>query len=441
MAQDFLQGSQHQAVTRLRVEERRLLGEGLAAGGDLGDGGEPGRAQDDQAGRGAVVDLGDGGGEVALVDDPALEVAHPEALAQHRAVQDLDVEHAAVAARLGGQGGRVAGDQQPAPAVRVQAEGDRLAGQPAQLLLGLGRGGDRAGVEVALQAGQDGGAVDVGQQPVDGQDGRAVQVGVDQEHQQLVPRPRPAAVGRPHGVPVGERGPVAVVAVGDQHPLAGHALAPGRDPLRVGHHPQPVPDPGLVDAVQRRLGRGHVVEHAGWPSGAGVDPEHRGEVGLGRLQQPEPVGHGRGHGPLVGHDRAPGVVEGDAGQHPALDLAGAAKLIGLFVDVETWRRVAAQDALGQPAGQQAGHVPVVAAAVALGLGGVVVVGPGQDQPDDVVGALGLVGVARLGRDDVVGRGGDLGVVADDGGIEAQAPEGGGGYHGAAGLGLSVMAVL
>ena len=86
-------------------------------------------------------------------------------------------------------------------------------------------------------------------------------------------------------------------------------------------------------------------------------------------------------------------------------------------------------------------MPVVGAAVALGLGGVVVLGPGQDQPDDVVGALGLVGVARLGRDDVVGRGGDLGVVADDGGIEAQAAEGGGGYHGAAGLGLSVMAVL
>jgi glycerol 3-phosphatase-2 len=33
------------------------------------------------------------------------------------------------------------------------------------------------------------------------------------------------------------------------------------------------------------------------------------------------------------------------------------------------------------------------------------------------------------------------VVADDGGIEAQAAEGGGGYHGAAGLGLSVMAVF
>jgi hypothetical protein len=33
------------------------------------------------------------------------------------------------------------------------------------------------------------------------------------------------------------------------------------------------------------------------------------------------------------------------------------------------------------------------------------------------------------------------VVADDGGIEAQAAEGGGAYHGAAGLGLSVMAVL
>jgi hypothetical protein len=33
------------------------------------------------------------------------------------------------------------------------------------------------------------------------------------------------------------------------------------------------------------------------------------------------------------------------------------------------------------------------------------------------------------------------VLADDAGIEAQAAEGGGGYHGAAALGLSVMAVL
>jgi hypothetical protein len=79
-----------------------------------------------------------------------------------------------------------------------------------------------------------------------------------------------------------------------------------------------------------------------------------------------------------------------------LDLAGAAKGVGLFIDVETWRRVAAQDTIGQPPGQQTGNVPVVGAAVALGLGGVVVLRPGQDQPDDVVGALGLVGVARLG---------------------------------------------
>src|SRR5829696_8662479 len=436
-----VQGSQHQAVSGLGVEEGGLLGQRLATGGDLGDGGEPGRAQDEQAGRGAAVDGGDGGGEVALVDDPALEVAHPEALAQHRPVQDLDVEHAAVAARLGGQASRVAGHQQPAPPIGVQAEGDRLLREPAQLLLGLGRGGGRAGLEVALQAGQHAGAVDVGEQPVDGQDGRAVQVGVDQEHQQLVPGAGLAATGSPHGVPVGERGPVAVVAVGDQHPLAGHPLAPGRDPLRVGHHPQPVPDPGLVGAVQRRLGRGHVVEHGRRPTGPGVDPEHRGEVGPGRLQQAQPVGHGRGHGPLVGHDPAAGVVQGDAGQHPPLCQAGAAKVIGLFIEIETWRRIAAQHALGHPAGQQLGHVAVVGAAVALGLRGGVVLGPGQNQPDHVVGALGLVGVAGLGRDDVVGRGGDQAVVADDGAVVAQAAEGSGGYHGAAGLGLSVMAVF
>ena len=58
-----------------------------------------------------------------------------------------------------------------------------------------------------------------------------------------------------------------MVAVGDQHALGGHALAPGRDPARVGDRPQPVPDAGLVDAVQRRLAGGHVVEHGGRPAG------------------------------------------------------------------------------------------------------------------------------------------------------------------------------
>src|SRR4029453_3826417 len=113
----------------------------------------------------------------------------------------------------------------------------------------------------------------------------------------------------------------------------------------------------------------------------------------------------------------------------------------LFIDIETCRFIAPEDPVGPPPGQQVGHVAVVAGAVALGRGGVVAARSGQDQPDHVVGAHGLVGVTRLGRDDVVGRRGDLGVVADDVGIEAQAAEGGGGYHGGAGPEFSVMAVF
>src|SRR4029453_8969535 len=49
----------------------------------------------------------------------------------------------------------------------------RVGGQPAQQLLGLGRGAGPPDGEVALQPGQDGLAHPVGQQPVDGGGGRA----------------------------------------------------------------------------------------------------------------------------------------------------------------------------------------------------------------------------------------------------------------------------
>jgi hypothetical protein len=224
-----------------------------------------------------------------------------------------------------------------------------------------------------------------------------------------------------------------VVAVGDQDPLVGQEPAPGGDPLPVADRPEAVTDPGLVDRVDHRGRPGHALEDRRRPARPCVDAEHRGEVHRGRLQQPQPVGHRRRHGPLVRKDPAGTVVEGHAGQHTPLHPPLAAEEIGLLVDIETWRRVEPEGALGPPGGQQLGHPPVVTRVAGLVAR--------QHQPHHVVGARGLVGVTRLGRDDVVGRGGHQAGVADDGGIETEALEGGDGYHGAAWVGWEVMGRL
>src|SRR6266508_4026347 len=127
--------------------------------------------------------------------------------------------------------------------------------------------------------------------------------------------------------------------------------------------------------------------------------------------------------------RSCGSTQVDVSSRVTLAVEG----IGLLIDIETWGCVEPQRALGPPPCEQLGGGPVAVLAVRAG--------PGEDQPNHVVGAHGLVGRARRRGDDVVGRGGDQARVADDGGIETEASEGGGGYHGAAGVRCSVMARL
>src|SRR6266508_2457213 len=231
--------------------------------------------------------------------------------------------------------------------------------------------------------------------------------------------PEPGAPGAAEG----EGCAVPVVPVGDQYLLVGEQLAPARDRGRVADWPEAVPQPGLVDRVDGGRGLGDVLDRGGGTPSARVQAVDGGEIGAGRLQQAEPVGDRRDHGALVRQDDLTGVVEGHVGHDAPLDPPLAPDRVRLFVQIERRDRVEQQRALVPPRFEQLGGRLVAA--------GVVPAVAGQDQPHDVVRVHGLVGVARRGRDHVVGRDDHRARVADDRGIEAQPPEGTGGYHGAA----------
>ena len=157
-------------------------------------------------------------------------------------------------------------------------------------------------------------------------------------------------------------------------------------------------DPVVVVGVGHRLVVGR-VEGGRHPGRHGEAPDGR-EVGPGGAQQVEPVALGLGQGLLVGEDVALLARLGEP-ERPDDAGGGAPRRVGHPVGVQARFRLGHEDALGLPAGEQVGrHGVAVAPARQIGLGQL-------DQ--DGVGLVARGQVHALGRrDDVVGRGDDLG---------------------------------
>ena len=114
----------------------------------------------------------------------------------------------------------------------------------------------------------------------------------------------------------GQRGLVAVVAVGDQQLLVRHQLLDAR---RVGDLPEAVHGAVLVGDLGQRRGCGRLVEQrVDGAVGVGVQHEELAEVRVGVAQQLQAVLLGPGERLLVAVDDAGGVVLDAAERDEAL---------------------------------------------------------------------------------------------------------------------------
>jgi hypothetical protein len=210
---------------------------------------------------------------------------------------------------------------------------------------------------------------------------------------------------------------IAVVTVGDEHGARGDRGADGRAALGVVDALDGVRHAVVIDG--RPEWRARLEQEPGEASGQGQPPD-RGEVGVCRAGELEPVGRGLRRGPFVGeHAVAVGRFRAFGCHLERSDDAdgrpGPPGIVGEHHAVERERRmlVVLQDALVPPLLERECRPLVASRAVGLGR---------HVDPDDV----GLVAdgqVVPLGlRQHVVGRRDDV-VEVDPRGVVAQTDEG------------------
>ncbi len=137
-----------------------------------------------------------------------------------------------------------------------------------------------------------------------GKDGQARVLKRDQAHQGEAVRPLAA-----HLLGVDPRRLITVMAVGDQQLGIAEGLFRGLDRILIVHAPEAIHGPVVVGGLGPRRCFGERRQRA--PDGfrwVGEQREDRGQVGLRRAGQPEPVLFGPRVGSLVGADPAGAVV-------------------------------------------------------------------------------------------------------------------------------------
>ena len=233
---------------------------------------------------------------------------------------------------------------------------------------------------------------------VDGADGELVLGQFDDEGHHEVVRPGPAAVGGAALGLIGAGRLVAMVAVGQDDGRRRHGGADRRHGVGVAQDPELVADPVVVVGVGHRLVVGG-VEGGRHPGRHGEAPDRR-QVGPRGPQQVQAVALRLGQRLLVGEDVALLARLGEP-ERPDDAGGGAPRRVGHPVGVQARLRLHHDGALRLPAGEQVGrHGVAVATCPQVGLGQL-------DQ--DGIGRVAGGQVHALGRrDDVVGRGDDLG---------------------------------
>ncbi len=405
---------------KLGGEVGRLLRHRLARLGHRDHLGRPGPVEQERMGRLARADHPHGRLGILHVDEVRLpgdrlgrEAEDP---GEHLALEERHVE--ALPRRTRGERRRIA-PLEAQVCEAIAASRRRQDGRHAPA--GVGQTGeqeveralDRRGAEAGAKArGQrvEPDRRDIAEHPVGRQHGDAGVLEGGERH-------RHEAGGRQVRVrrAVGERGLVAVVAVGDVEPPVleggGHRGGDGR--VVVG--PYPVQDPvGIDSGLVGRPGVGR-RERGGHPAvRVAVEGEDGGERGAGRLHEGETIGPGARERPLVRQDHA-GLErrEPDRGQETAAGPTEADLGLG---QVERRPRVAPERPTGPPGAVGLGRPEILRAGrLPLARGGKVDV-------DHVVGAPREEAAVPLRRDDVVGRG-ETGVErAGDGRVEAEAAE-------------------